>query len=141
MTEKKGKTNAQLRRENAKWRLDLVIEIGRCQLPDCPGLWPREPHVHEIACGIGGRPLAFSERLACLVACDYCNQHRLTDYTLWPVPRQAALQCLLCAEFATPQEILDVINRCRGKVPNAIAWADVAKYLMVSSEIPGVLLG
>jgi hypothetical protein len=126
---KKGKSDAQLRRENAKWRAELVIEIGRCQLPDCPGLWPHTLHVHEIACGSGGRPLAFAERLACMVACDYCNQNRLTDYTLWGPERQAALQCLLCAELASPQEILGVINRCRGKAANAISWPDCSKHM------------
>jgi hypothetical protein len=138
MPEKRGKTAAQLRRENAKWRAELVKEIGRCQLPDCPGCWPSELHCHEIACGTGGRPLAFAERLACIVACDYCNQNRLTDYSVWSPERQAALQLLLCADIAEPQEILDVINRCRGRGPRAITFADCAKYFsIVGLEMAG----
>lgn len=124
---------AKFDRANADWRNDLLHEIGQCQLPDCPGAFPRHPTLHEISCGTAGRKLSLSERLACLVACAYCNQHRLTDYKIWPVARQAALQCLLVADFASPQEVLDVINFCRGRAKTAIEWKDVAKYLEVAT--------
>lgn len=126
---KKGKSASQLVRENAKWRRELVAEIGRCQMPDCTGRWPTTLHVHEISCGTGGRPLGFAERLACIVACDYCNQNTLTNYAVWSPERQAALQILLCAAFAKPQEILDVINFCRGRAADAISWSDCAKHM------------
>lgn len=121
---------AKYNRQQAKWRAAFVVEVGCCQLPDCPGLWPHELGVHEIPAGKGRKP-AMAERLACMVACAYCNQERLTDPDIWPVPRQAALQCVLCAHIATPAEVLEIITRCMGNAPTAITWADVAPFLTV----------
>lgn len=119
-------------RANRDWRHDLLQEQPTCQLPDCPGLFPQHACIHEIGCGTAGRKLSFEQRLGVLVACSYCNQHRLTDYSIWPPARQAALQCVLTAYFAMPQEVLDVINFCRGRAKTAIEWKDVAKYLEIS---------
>jgi hypothetical protein len=128
----KSTEQARLERENRQWRRELIESVSpsTCQLPDCPGAWPRTPTVHEIARG-SSRKNAYSERLACLVACAHCNAYRLTDYAIWPLERQAALQCLLCADIAEPAEVLAVLNRCRGRAPGAISWADVSSYLAV----------
>lgn len=44
-------------------------------------------HIHEIASG-PYRQMAFGIRAAWLAACDYCNDHVLTDKRLWPWSRQ-----------------------------------------------------
>lgn len=116
-------------RANSDWRKDLILEIGHCQLPDCPGAWPQHKCVHEIASGTAGRKLSFDKRLAVMVVCSHCNTERLTNHALWPPVKQAALQIILCAEFASPQEVIDVINSCRGRAKKAIEWKDAAKYL------------
>jgi len=117
----KSAKQRKLERDNRAWRRDLIEEAGHCQLPDCPGEWPHLLTVHEIACGHGGRSLAYSRRLAVLVACWHCNSERLTDYTIWPIERQAALQCVLCEDIATVQQVLECINFCRGRAPTAIS--------------------
>lgn len=123
---------AKIERENRDWRHQLVLDVRHCQLPDCEGQFQQVLTVHEIARGTGGRPLAIQERLACLVVCPHCNTEKLTNYALWPPERQVALQCLLVADIATPQEVLDVVNHCRGRARTAIEWQDVVKYLEVA---------
>ena len=131
----KSKKRTKLERDNRDWRTELIETIGCCQLPDCIGEWPKNLCVHEIACGTAGRNLSFARRCACLVVCSYCNSHRLTDYSLWPVGRQAALQCLLLADQAAPEDILLEINVCRGRSANSINWGDVAKFLEIRMDI------
>jgi hypothetical protein len=115
---------AKQRRE----RRELVLSIGHCQNPECPGEFPQQLSVHEITRGVH-REAALSERLACMVLCGHCNGELFTDYAIWPLERQAALQCLLCADIAEPGEILAKLNSLRGRAPGAISWQDVAPYL------------
>lgn len=124
----KSAAQRKLERDNAKWRKALIETIGRCQLNDCAGAWPNTLCVHEIPRGTG-RSKAYSRRLACMVVCAFCNAHRLTDYSIWPMERQTALQITLCADFATPQEIINEINFCRGD--QKMNWPDVAAHLTV----------
>ncbi len=122
----KSSQQAKLERDNHCWRTQLIEDIGHCQMPDCIGHWPRNLTVHEITRGTA-RSKAYSERLACMVVCSWCNGETLTDASLWPQERQVALQCLLLADTTSPDEIIRVICDCRGD--KKIQWPDVAKFL------------
>jgi hypothetical protein len=85
--------------------------------------------VHEIASGVGVRPLAVLERCTWAAACWACNQYSLPDKRVWPIERQIAYK--ICADCeCSPQEVIEAVCRCRGRAPTAIEWREVASYLV-----------
>jgi hypothetical protein len=110
------KERAKERRRVRQERIDFLAEFTWCWF--CENA-PAEC-VHEMACG-SHRAQAVLVRFTWGAACVDCNEHQLTDYSVWPLAAQ------LASKWINDRVHYDRVafNRLRGRADNAISQAEV----------------
>ncbi len=81
-------------------------------------------HVHEIASGTAGRPLALSQRCAWLLLCYQCHEE-IHDKSKWPIARQLLLKMECDPSFYDRIKV----NTLRGRQPETITQSEVMAFM------------
>jgi hypothetical protein len=102
---------------------DLHRDLRRSFLIEHPVCWfcPMPSQcVHEIGTQ-GNRKPATADPCCWAASCSHCNEHRLTDYSVWPIIRQ------LAKKYIYDRDRYDRVgfNRLRGRAPDAITEGEV----------------